>query len=34
MVVIERHGYQTRVRALRAGRCAQCGTVIAGATMP
>ena len=33
-VVIERHGYQTRVRALRDGRCTQCATVIAGVAMP
>ena len=33
-VVIERIGYQTRVRALRGGKCTQCGTVIAGVAMP
>jgi pyruvate formate lyase activating enzyme len=33
-VVIERYGYQTRVRALREGRCARCATAIAGVAMP
>ena len=33
-ILIERHGYQTRVRALRGGKCTQCGTVIAGVAMP
>ena len=32
--VTERVGYQTRVRALRDGKCTQCGTVIAGVAMP
>ncbi|OIO92529.1 MAG: AmmeMemoRadiSam system radical SAM enzyme [Anaerolineae bacterium CG2_30_64_16] len=33
-LLIERFGYQTRVRALRDGRCARCGTAIAGFEMP
>jgi pyruvate formate lyase activating enzyme len=32
-VVIERHGYAVRFRALRDGACAQCGTAIAGVDM-
>jgi pyruvate formate lyase activating enzyme len=32
-LVIERHGYQTRVRAVRRGVCAKCGTAIAGVQM-
>jgi pyruvate formate lyase activating enzyme len=33
-VVIERYGYQTRVRALRGAACTRCNTVIAGVEMP
>ena len=33
-LLIERLGYQTRIRALRDGRCARCGTAIAGFEMP
>jgi pyruvate formate lyase activating enzyme len=33
-VVIERYGYQTRLRGLRNGKCAKCGTAVAGVEMP
>ncbi len=33
-VVIERYAYQTRVRALREGKCIRCGTAVAGVGMP
>jgi len=33
-LLIERFGYQTRVQALRDGRCARCDTAIAGVEMP
>lgn len=32
--VIERYGYHTRIRALRGGKCTQCGTSIVGVDLP